>query len=315
MKNKKVYLIAFLFLAALFLFVWGYNFLKGKDIFNREDTYFAEYPNVNGLVKSNPIILNGLRIGLVSDIFFHPDKSGRLVVALSVTTDLPIPKNSIARIVSSDLMGSKAIEIKLGNSPEHARPNDTLLPEIEASLMDEVNAQVLPLKNKAEGLISSIDSLVIIMQGLLDKNAQTNIIEGIQSIAQTIKNLEHTTATVDSIVTKEQSRLASILYNIELITRNLEANNGQITAILTNAARLTDTLANADLAGTVNKINGSLNELNFLLESIKNGQGSAGKLITNDTLYYELERSAEQLNKLLEDVRLNPKRYVKISLF
>ncbi len=315
MKNKKLYLVAFLFLAALFLFVWGFNFLKGKDIFNKEDIYYAEYPTVNGLVKSNPIILNGLRVGLVSDIFFHPDKSGRLIVELSVTTDFPIPSNSIARIVSSDLMGSKAVEIRLGDSPTPLQPNDTLIPQIEASLMDEVNAQVLPLKNKAEGLISSVDSLVIIMQSLLDKNAQKNIFEGINSIAQTIKNLEHTTATVDSIVTKEKSRLASILYNIELITRNLEANNAQITAILTNTARFTDTLSHADIAGTVNKINSSLSELNQLLLAINKGQGSAGKLITNDTLYNELERSAEQLNKLLEDVRLNPKRYVKISLF
>ncbi len=315
MKKKKVYLVALLFIAALVLFIWGFNFLKGKDIFNSEDIYYVEYESVNGLIKSNPVVLNGLRIGQVRDITFHPDMSGRLIVQLAITSDFPIPSNSVARIYSSDLMGSKAVEIQLGSAKTLINPNDTLMSAVEASLMDEVNAQVLPLKNKAEGLISSVDSLVVIMQTLLNENAQGNIIESLQSVARTIKNLEKTTATVDNIVTAEQSRLASILYNIELITRNLEENNGQISKILSNAANLSDTLVNADVAGTVKNVNASLAELNFMLSTINSGQGSVGKIMTNDTLYYQLERSAEQLNKLLEDVRINPKRYVKFSLF
>ncbi|HQQ12558.1 MAG TPA: MlaD family protein [Bacteroidales bacterium] len=315
MKKKKVYLVALLFIAALVLFIWGFNFLKGKDIFNSEDIYYVEYESVNGLIKSNPVVLNGLRIGQVRDINFHPDMSGRLIVQLAITSDFPIPSNSVARIYSSDLMGSKAVEIQLGSAKTLINPNDTLMSAVEASLMDEVNAQVLPLKNKAEGLISSVDSLVVIMQTLLNENAQGNIIESLQSVARTIKNLEKTTATVDNIVTAEQSRLASILYNIELITRNLEENNGQISKILSNAANLSDTLVNADVAGTVKNVNASLAELNFMLSTINSGQGSVGKIMTNDTLYYQLERSAEQLNKLLEDVRINPKRYVKFSLF
>lgn len=315
MKKKKVYLVALLFIAALVLFIWGFNFLKGKDIFNSEDIYYVEYESVNGLIKSNPVVLNGLRIGQVRDIYFHPDMSGRLIVQLAITSDFPIPSNSVARIYSSDLMGSKAVEIQLGSAKTLINPNDTLMSAVEASLMDEVNAQVLPLKNKAEGLISSVDSLVVIMQTLLNENAQGNIIESLQSVARTIKNLEKTTATVDNIVTAEQSRLASILYNIELITRNLEENNGQISKILSNAARLSDTLVNADVVGTVKSVNASLAELNFMLSTINSGQGSVGKIMTNDTLYYQLERSAEQLNKLLEDVRINPKRYVKFSLF
>ena len=260
-------------------------------------------------------MLNGLRVGQVKDIYFHPNMSGSLVVELSVTTDFPIPSKSVARIFSSDLMGSKAIEIQLGNATKLAQANDTLLPAIEASLMDEVNAQVLPLKNKAEGLISSLDSLVIVVQTMLNENTQGNIIESLKGIARTIENLEKTTGTIDNIVTTEQSRLASILNNIELITRNLEQNNGEISRILANAARFSDTLVEADVVGTVRSVNASLAELNFMLATINSGQGSVGKIMTNDTLYYQLEKSAEQLNKLLEDVRLNPKRYVKFSLF
>ena len=304
-----------MFVAALFLFIWGFNFLKGKDIFNKEDLYYVEYASVNGLIKSNPVMLNGLRVGQVSDIYFHPDLSGKLIVQLSVTTDFPIPSNSIAKIFSSDLMGSKAIEIQLGDAPTRLKPSDTLMSSVEASLMDEVNAQVLPLKNKAEGLISSLDSLVVIVQTLLNENSQGNIIESLQNVANTIKNLERTSATIETLVDTEQSRIASILYNIELITRNLEQNNGQITKILANAATFSDTLVHADIGTTVRSVNASLAELNFTLSTINNGQGSIGKIMSNDTLYYQLERSAESLNKLLEDVRLNPKRYVKFSLF
>lgn len=315
MKNKKVYVVAIMFIAALFLFIWGFNFLKGRDIFNKEDLYFVKYSAVNGLIKNNPVILNGLRVGQVRDIYFHPDKSGSLIVQLSITTDFPIPNNSVARIFSSDLMGAKAVDLILGDSKVNIQPNDTLFSSIEASLMDEVNAQVLPLKNKAEGLISSVDSLVVIMQTLLNENAQGNIIASLQSVAATIKSLERTTATVETIVNTEQVRINSILYNIELITRNLEQNNGQISKILANAASFSDTLVKADIGSTIRTANTSLQELNFTLSSINNGQGSIGKIMTNDTLYYQLEKSAEELNKLLEDVRLNPKRYVKFSLF
>lgn len=315
MKNKKVYVVAIMFIAALFLFIWGFNFLKGRDIFNKEDLYFVKYSAVNGLIKNNPVILNGLRVGQVRDIYFHPDNSGSLIVQLSITTDFPIPNNSVARIFSSDLMGAKAVDLILGDSKVNIQPNDTLFSSIEASLMDEVNAQVLPLKNKAEGLISSVDSLVVIMQTLLNENAQGNIIASLQSVAATIKSLERTTATVETIVSTEQVRINSILYNIELITRNLEQNNGQISKILANAASFSDTLVKADIGSTIRTANTSLQELNFTLSSINNGQGSIGKIMTNDTLYYQLEKSAEELNKLLEDVRLNPKRYVKFSLF
>lgn len=315
MKNKKVYVVAFLFLAALFLFIWGFNFLKGKDIFNKEDLYFVRYASVNGLIKSNPVVLNGLRVGQVRDIYFHPDNSGDLIVQLSITTDFPIPDNTVARIFSSDLMGAKAVDLILGNSKVSILPNDTLFSSIEASLMDEVNAQVLPLKNKAEGLISSVDSLVVIMQTLLDEKAQGNIVASLQSVSTTIKSLERTSATVEDIVNAEQLRINSIMYNIELITRNLEQNNGQISKILSNAATFSDTLAKADIGSTIRNVNASLQELNFTLASINNGQGSIGKIMTSDTLYYQLEKSAEELNKLLEDVRLNPKRYVKFSLF
>jgi phospholipid/cholesterol/gamma-HCH transport system substrate-binding protein len=315
LKNRKVYTVALSFVLALVLFIWGFNFLKGKDIFNKEQLYFVEYNEVNGLIKSNPIVINGLRVGQVRDIYFHPSLNGKLIVVIALTTKFPVPDNSIARIFSSDLMGSKAIELQLGTSKTYLMPNDTLTSSIEASLMDEVNAQVLPLKNKAETLLSSVDSLVVILQTILSENAKDNIFSSLQSVSATIQNLERTTLVIDSVVSTESSRISSILYNIELISRNFEQNNGEINTILSNMAALSDSLVKADIGSVVHHADASLAELNKLLDAINRGQGTVGQMMHNDTLYYQLEKSAEELNKLLEDVRVNPKRYVKFSLF
>ncbi len=315
LKNRKVYTVALSFVLALVLFIWGFNFLKGKDVFNKEQLYFVEYNQVNGLIRSNPVVINGLRVGQVRDIYFHPSLNGKLIVVIALTTKFPVPDNSIARIFSSDLMGSKAIELQLGTSKIYLKPNDTLMSSIEASLMDEVNAQVLPLKIKAETLLSSVDSLVVILQTILNENAKDNIFSSLQSVSATIQNLERTTLVIDSVVSTESSRISSILYNIELITRNFEQNNGEINTILSNMAALSDSLVKADIGSVVHHADASLAELNKLLDAINRGQGTVGQMMQNDTLYYQLEKSAEELNKLLEDVRLNPKRYVKFSLF
>lgn len=314
-KNKKVYIVGLSFVLALLLFFWGFNFLKGKDVFNKERVFYVEYAEVNGLIKSNPVVINGFRVGQVKDIYFHPSLSGKLVVELSLNTKFPLPKNTVARIFSSDLMGSKAIELQVGNSQQLLQENDTLLSSIEASLMDEVNAQVLPLKNKAESLLSSVDSLVVVLQTILNETAKENIMSSLQSVSNTIQNLQNTTTSIDSFVTNEQSRLSAILYNIELITRNLEQNNGEISRMIGNMAALSDSLASADIASVVRHADASIQELNKLMTAINEGQGTIGQLMHNDSLYFELEKSAEELNKLLEDVRLNPKRYVKFSLF
>jgi phospholipid/cholesterol/gamma-HCH transport system substrate-binding protein len=315
LKNKKAYIVGLSFVLALMLFFWGFNFLKGKDVFNRERVFYVEYEQVNGLIKSNPVVINGFRVGQVKDIFFHPSLNGKLLVELSLNTKFPLPDNTVARIFSSDLMGSKAIELQIGNSQQMLQDNDTLLSAIEASLMDEVNAQVLPLKNKAESLLSSVDSLVIVLQTILNETAKDNIMSSLQSVSSTIQNLQNTTTSIDSFVTTEQSRLAAILYNVELITRNLEQNNDGISRMIGNMAALSDSLANADIGSVVRHADASIQELNKLMTAINEGQGTVGQLMQNDSLYFELEKSAEELNKLLEDVRLNPKRYVKFSLF
>lgn len=315
MNKKRTYIVAISFVAALLVFIWGFNFLKGNDVFIKERVLYANYTHVNGLVQSNPVVINGMRIGQVSDLYFHPDMSGRIVVVMSLRIDFPLPDNSVARIFSSDLMGSKAIELIIGNSPVNILSGDTLPSALEASLMEEVNAQVAPLKSKAEGLISSLDSLVVIVQAILNENTKENLSQSMKNISLTFRNLGNTTANIDTLITNERYRVSAILRNVELITRNFEKNSEDMSRIMSNTATFSDSLAAADIAGTLHRADRSLEQLEKILAKINEGQGTAGMLIHNDTLYFELEKSAAELNKLLEDVRLNPKRYVKFSLF
>jgi len=260
-------------------------------------------------------MVNGFKVGLVSKMYFNPDMSGNIIVELTLKNKLPIPKNTIAKIYSADLMGSKAINLKLGDSEEIIETGDTLATAMEASLMEEVNAQVQPIKRKAENLMASIDSLVIAFQTVFNKNARENLAESFNNIKHTFRNLNNTTANLDSMVIKERSRIASILKNADSISHTLNENREAFGAIIQNFESLSDSLAASDIKGTLNRADNAIEELNIILAQINAGQGTVGMLMHNDTLYLELNRSAEELNLLLKDIRENPKRYVKFSLF
>jgi len=242
-KPKQVIIIGFTFILAVALFIWGYNFLKGKDIFNKQTTFYAKYHEVSGLTRANPVLINGLRVGQVQTIYFDPDLSGDIIAVIVLNTKFPIPKNSIASIFSADLMGSKAINLKLGNSMELLQEGDTLRSSIEGSLKDEVNAQVQPIKIKAENLLASIDTLVIAFQSIFNESARENLKESFNDIRQTFSNLQSTTSNIDTLVMTEGSRVASILEHIDSLTATLSANRNQISSIISNFEIVSDSLA------------------------------------------------------------------------
>ncbi len=315
MKISREVKVGFLFLITIALLIWGYNFLKGKNVFGKERIFYAVYEHIDGLTKANDISIHGFKIGQVQDVYFDPSNSGKIIVELAVTNDFPIPRNSVARIFSSGLMGSKEVEIGIGSSPELAQSGDTLLSSIEGSLKDEVNRQVQPLKRKAEDLMSSIDSMVTIFQTIFNNNARDNLANSFEDIRKTFYNLQHSSSRMDTLITYEAGRLSLIIDHVESISRNLNDNEENITNILTNFSSLSDSLAKADVAGTFLSVNQSMNDLKQIMDKISKGEGTVGKLLQNDSLYFQLEKSASDLNLLLEDIKLHPKRYVRISLF
>jgi len=223
-NRYKAYGIGLSFIVALVLFIWGFNFLKGNDIFGKETVYFSEYYQVNGLVNANPVMINGLRVGKVKDIYFNPDMSGRIIVSFTLSNDFPVPVNSVARIFSSDLMGSKAIDLVLGDSKQFARDGDTVKSEVEAGLMAEVNAQVQPIKKKAEDLLASMDTLVVAFQLIFNASARDNLKESFNNIRMTFENLENATGNIDNLVVTESGRISSILIRLDSLALILSQN-------------------------------------------------------------------------------------------
>jgi phospholipid/cholesterol/gamma-HCH transport system substrate-binding protein len=231
------------------------------------------------------------------------------------TDKFPVPKNSTAKIFSVDLMGSKGIEILLGPGPPFVVSGDTLQTDIETSLKDAVNQQILPLKLKAEDLLSSIDTMVAAVQGIFNKEALEDLNASLKSIRHTFTNLESTSQNLDTLVILQSSRLSNIMYNIDMITRNLNNNSSEINRVFGNLASISDTLARANISGVIQKINKTFTDLSSIMARVDKGEGTLGLLLNDDKLYNDLQKSATELNKLLEDIRVNPKRYVRISVF
>jgi phospholipid/cholesterol/gamma-HCH transport system substrate-binding protein len=315
LKYSKEFKIGFLFILAIAILVWGFSFLKNKNILYKERVLIAVYKNVNGLNPSNPVFINGVKVGQVDKVYFDPSLDGDIIVELLFTDKFPVPFNSTARIFSVDLMGSKGVEILLGSGPEYAQNGDTLRTDVETSLKDAVNQQILPLKLKAEDLLSSIDTMVVAVHGIFNKDALADLNASIKSIRHTFSNLENTTQNLDTLVYVQSNRLASILYNIDMITRNLNNNSDEISRILGNLSTLSDTIAHANISGVVQNIDKTFTQLANIMDKVDKGEGTLGQLVNNDQLYRDLEDAVNKLNLLIADIKENPKRYVRVSVF
>ncbi len=314
-KIRKEVRVGIAFVLATAILIWGLMYLKGLELFKTSRTFYAVYEKVNGLVAANSVSIKGMKVGQVKKLYFDPHNPQHIIVELYVLGDYPIPANSMARIFSSSLLGSPEIEIIPGDSGVMAKDGDTLMSQIEATLGQEVNRQILPLKVKAENLIGSIDSIAVILQEVLNRNTRDNLVDAIEHVKEALANIAHATYNVDTLVTAQRSNLARIINNVESISSNLKQNNEKITNILSNFSGLSDSLAKARIPTTLARVNKAVGDLDSVLVKINSGKGSLGQLLNNDTLYIEVEKAARDLNLLLEDIRKNPSRYVKVSVF
>ena len=315
MKISKETKIGAIFIIAAVLLIWGYNFLKGQDILTQSRTFYAVYQNVSGLGKANPVFINGMQVGQVTQMYFDPAMNGNIIVGLTIRQEFPIPKNSIAEILSTDLMGTKAVNLNLGVSTEMAKNGDTLTSKLGATLTEQVEKTIGPLKNKAEVLLTNIDEILVNLNAVLSEEQVKSLKESIFHLNSSLQNADLLLKDVGGFVADEKSKAKDILDNLESITGNFKNNNEKLTAIITNFHSISDTLARANIAETFGSLNKSMTDFSQIMAKINKGEGSIGLLLNNDSLYLELAKSSKDLNLLLEDIRLHPKRYVKLSLF
>lgn len=306
---KKEYLISIVVIFAIACVYWGIKFLKGIEMFSKKTVLYATYPRLDNLIEANPVLVNGYKIGTVNKIsLIKRHGKYEVLVKMLITEKVEVPKNSVARVVSTDLLGSKAIEITYGDSKELASENDTLLSEAEQGLKEAVDKRIAPLQAKIENLIGSIDSVATIVTYVLNKSSRQNIIASLESTRKAIISLEHTAQNFE----KESEKISQIITKLNSILTTLDKN---LPAITKNLNQLSDSLANAPIKNTIKELNKTLSETKILMANINEGKGTLGKLAKNDSLYNNLNKSLANLEQLLGDLKAHPKRYVHFSLF
>lgn len=301
-------------LAASVLY-WGISFLKGSDLFEHGTEVYAVYDNAEGITKSQSVTLNGFSVGKVSDVYFHPNHSGKIVVKMNITTDYPITANSLAEIRSADLLGAKEIALVLEKGSVLIESGDTLRSAIEASLSESINKEVLPVKVKAEKLLASLDSTVNILTGFLGGEMQEEFRTSFDNVNRSISNLGTITDEISLYMSENREALGSATQNLERLTTMLNENRDELDRVFNNLANISDTLARANAGEAMRSLSKTATRLDAITSNIEAGEGTLGKLVANDSLYNEINHAILSLDKLLEDIKERPGRYVEISIF
>ncbi len=305
-NETKVGILAIISIAIL---VIGYSFLKGNDVFTKENVYYGKYDRVEGLSVSKPILVNGYQIGRVSNMTLLVN--GSVLVEFKVDKKYSVPYNTIARIASTDFMGSKAIVFDLGDASRFAISGDTLGAAINQNLLEQVE----PVQKKAEAVILIIDSILSSINNTINPEFQSNVNRSLASIAVTLSNLENTSGQLDGMVNLEKRKISTILSNVESISLNLANNNEKLTHIFANLERVSDKAAKINFEETMAKTNAAISDFHAIIDGINNGNGSLGKLLKDDGLYNNLEGASNNLDELILDMKKHPGRYIHFSVF
>jgi len=289
-------------LIAILVFIWLFNFLKGKNLFSKTANYYVVYDQVGGLAESSPVEINGYKVGVVQSVRFLDPLSGRLLVELSVEKGFRLPVNTVAEITTASLIAGMKIQFVYGTGPGTYSSGDTIPGRLAESVLSRVESELLPLKDKISDLISAIDTVIGSINNVMDPKFKSDLRSGVASLSNTARSID-------------ESELKSTLENVNKFTQMLAENTGRMTSTFSSLENIADTLAAADIYNSVNNLKSSLEKAAALMENLNNGQGSAGQLLTNDSLYTNLSNSLGSLNMLLQDLKANPRRYVHFSVF
>lgn len=302
-NQAKVGIFAFV---TIVIFVLGFYFLKGINLFSTKSKYFAVYDRVDGLYKSNQVTINGYKIGIVSDMSID-QKTGKVIIQIMAENDYPIPSNSIAEIQSTDLVGGKQVGIVLGDSKDILKSGDTLQTGFKKDFTSTISAAIDPLMAKISHTLAGLDTVLHSVAIALNKNDPKSTIG---SLNASLANIEAITHDIEA-----SGSLNKSLKNIESITTNINNNNANIDKLLKNLGTFSDNLKDTDLKTTVNNAKEAIAALQLILNKINKGEGTVGKLVKDEQVYQHLDSAIVNLDKLLVDVKAHPYRYVNVSVF
>jgi len=283
---------------------WGFNFLKGQNLLEPASrVFYIEYDNIQGLNKASTVSINGLQVGKVTEIIFNKDslKKGKLVVKIALDNDFEFSKNSVAKIYSTSIIGGESLAIIPSYEGELAVTGDYLKGEVESDIFTSVGETLNPLKTKVERVIIGADSLLIALNDVLDLKSRDSFKRTILGLETTISSMTNTLSSFNKMIDSTKGDIDIVLEDTKKITKNF--------------VKVSDTLVTVNLGQTVKTLQTTLANVNGLLLGIENGKGSLGKLATDDTMYKNLTNASRELEELLKEMKLNPKRFVHFSLF
>lgn len=301
MKLTREIKAAILVIGSVLLFIWGYSFLKGRNLFDNTQKYYVVYDNVEGLVPSAAVTINGLHVGKVNSITIEPN-SGKLLVEILMTTSIEIPKSTTASIYEPSLIGAKAIALNLNfDEKEYAENGDYLKGTVKLGLTDNIGNILSPLQIKVDSVLTSLNTTLSSVNNILDTKTQAELKGTITELNKTMTNFTSVSKNVDGLLVENKSKLSSAITNLDKTTKSF--------------ANIASDLEKAELDKLVKELESTLTKVNGLLSDIEQGKGTMGKVFKDPSMYDNLSKASKDLDLLLEDVRLNPTRYINISVF
>lgn len=300
MKLSREIKTAILVLSAILLFIWGYSFLKGRDLFTDYKTLYVEYENVEGLTVSAPVTISGLAIGKVNSIQINKE-TGKIKVELQINTDFPIKKLSIAEIHAPSPIGGKQIAIFPSEEGPLAQEGDYLVSSSKLGLTDELAKQIEPLKDKIEKLLDNANVMLVNVNEVLDAKSKENLRNSLDNLNETLAEFKTASKEVNSMLADNKAKINGTMTNVEKASANF--------------SKISDSLTKANIGQTVKNLEKTLSSVDKMMADMQSGKGTMGKLMKDETLYNNFSKTSKELELLLQDLRLNPTRYVNVSLF
>lgn len=295
-------------LVTIVAFILMFQFLKGTALFTSTDTYHIIYDNIAGLTESNPVEINGYQAGVVQDVRLINDGSGRILVSLSVDRNFNIPKDTEAEITTATLIAGMKIVLRMGQSNEMCHNHDTISGYVATSIIDRLSGTLSPLEDNISSIVLRLDSVITAINSILTPEMTLNM-------KSAIANVSDVTSGLKQISDSRKDELMAAIDGIQTFTSMLAANSSTIDSTLKNLGEISDAVSTSDLKTSLGSLQSSIRGLDTIVTGISKGEGSAGKLVTNDSLYTNLSNTLYNLDMLLRDMKENPKKYVHFSLF
>lgn len=308
MKFSKEARIGLLVAISILIFFAGFWFLKGSNIFSGENEYYAYYEGVQGLQPSAPVQIKGVNVGKVHTIRLD---SNKVEVILAIPKKVQLPKGTVARMISLDLLGTKAIRLELGNEPTVIQRGEIITTDVETGIIDNISHEISPLIADVRHVVGVLDSVLVGVDNMLNEQTRQNLTASMASLNITMQHF----AELSERLNRESDHLASVIRNMDEITGNIARNNESIDRILDNAAATTDQLKQAPIEETIRELQSASIQLNGLITKINNGEGSIGMAFNDKQLYTDFTNALVTLQSLMADIEAHPSRYINVTIF